>query len=313
MRIYVAGMHRSGTSALARVVGILAGYDAPRRAAADNVAGHWEVGRINFELERILRLLGGDWASPPDSPILWSDPRIAPLRHRLSDALTALGDEPWVLKDPRLCLALQAVADLSCAQPLIVATYREPIEVAKSLQTRDGYPFEYGLALWEHYNRELLNQVQGFEARTVWLSYDKLMSNPRQVIDRLASHLSDHDVPVAGRQEAALATIDASLHHQSSQLSEDALEEYGLSRQQRELLDSLRIAGVSGRTPRSELPPVTGWATALLETRRPYARLEQDNKLLRKRIGPLRHAYRAYDAIRSALNRPVPPDPFHSR
>ena len=310
MGIYVAGMHRTGTSALARFTGLLIAYEGHRRAAEDNAMGHWEHPRINDELERAFRALGGDWASPPLGRFSWSDERVARFREPVQQVITSLGNGPWVLKDPRFCIVLHAMLELDQPEPLLIATYREPLEVANSIAVRDGYPFEYGLALWETYTRQLVIQARQQRDRALWVSYEALIDAPRQTAGLLRSHLADHGYPVSPESaRKAVCSIDRSLNHHN--LARDhKVRHDGLSPNQRDLLDIVRTSASQGETVDVELPPMTGWAAAMIDTRRPYARMEQDNRLLVKRLGPLRHGYNILDQVRARLKRPYPPNPF---
>ena len=88
---------------------------------------------------------------------------------------------PWALKDPRLCLTLrfwlpllssgnstvserkEAGASGKGVAPAVLFTYRHPVEVAKSLQKREGFGIKRGLLLWLAYNemvRLVLRYVQ---------------------------------------------------------------------------------------------------------------------------------------------------------
>ncbi|HZV10643.1 MAG TPA: hypothetical protein VFF94_12845, partial [Novosphingobium sp.] len=61
--VVVLGMHRSGTSALARIVSLL-GADLPATlmpADASNVAGHWESGPVCGVNEALLASAGSRW------------------------------------------------------------------------------------------------------------------------------------------------------------------------------------------------------------------------------------------------------------
>lgn len=304
MGVYVLGMHRSGTSVLARLVGLLTGYEGHRGAEFDNVEGHWELPRMNHALESALKTVDSDWASPPLAPLEWDDPRLSSSREEVSDLVSSLGDRDWVLKDPRLCLTLSATLSLPQPPALLVGTFREPGEVAASLAARDHYEHEYGLAVWEVYNRLLLDQVRASDRPTTWVSYDALMTDPASSAGRLAGFLRAQGRSVGAEQVArAVAAVNPALRHQRLDRSE-------LSTSQSALLSILREAAATGVTPTGALPPLTGWARALIETRRPYVHMERDNRYLTHRLRVARPAFRAYDAIRRRLGRPVPDDPF---
>ena len=69
------------------------------------------------------------------------------------------GHQPWVLKDPRLCITLKTwkklLIDRSDVFPTILFTYRNPLEVALSLKRRkinQVAALSHGLRLWIWYN-----------------------------------------------------------------------------------------------------------------------------------------------------------------
>ena len=102
------GMHRSGTSALSRVLSLL-GCDLPKTligANSSNEAGHWEsteIARLNDEILASVGSLWHDWLA--FNPGWYSSPKAAEFREK---ALEVLADEfaqsrLFVLKDPRIC------------------------------------------------------------------------------------------------------------------------------------------------------------------------------------------------------------------
>eukprot|EP00978_Attheya_sp_CCMP212_P040013 scaffold214083_cov49-Attheya_sp.AAC.3 len=67
---------------------------------------------------------------------------------------------PWVLKDPRICITLKNwIRAFIGTPPAVLFTYRDPMEVAKSLQNRviGQIPIlADGLKLWIWYNRSAI-------------------------------------------------------------------------------------------------------------------------------------------------------------
>jgi hypothetical protein len=65
--------------------------------------------------------------------------------------------EPWLLKDPRLCITLPMwLPSLRGSPPAVLFTFRHPVEVAKSLARRKINNVKLqsnGLKLWIWYNR----------------------------------------------------------------------------------------------------------------------------------------------------------------
>ena len=152
--ITVLGMHRSGTSALTGCLhdaGVWLGPVAAR--SRYNAKGNQENAAIWRLHDALLDRSGGSWFKPPPH-IEWTDTLRAQ-----RDALIAdyRGHEPWAFKDPRTLLTLdgwlEALPDLA-----LVASIRNPIAVARSLEARESHriPYDEGLELWRCYNERLL-------------------------------------------------------------------------------------------------------------------------------------------------------------
>ena len=106
--LLVLGMHRSGTSALTRVLGLMGAalpHD-PMPPTADNPQGYWESQRIARLNNRLLESAGTDWSNDAAIPPEWfADPCRAGDRE---EAIALLANEfaaapSIVLKDPRIC------------------------------------------------------------------------------------------------------------------------------------------------------------------------------------------------------------------
>ena len=74
--ICVLGMHRSGTSLLARIlnlIGVDLGPDEvlTTEPVADNPKGYWEHHEITAISDAILKRHGGSWDEPPLLPPGW--------------------------------------------------------------------------------------------------------------------------------------------------------------------------------------------------------------------------------------------------
>lgn len=309
MGIYVVGMHRSGTSVLTRTVGLLVGYEGYRGVGADNVEGHWELPQMNRVLDRALEALRCDWASPPLEPLSRTDQRIQGPVADLDKLVERLGQADWVLKDPRLCLALELIlGSPQPAGPVIIATYRHPVEVGQSLAAREGYSREYGIALWEVYCHLMTRQIQSAGLPTLWVSYDDLMDGGEATLTKLADFLTAHGRSVEpDAVKRASSAINQKLRNQREAPDTDVLLP-----SQAILLDQFQRAVATGTFPNEPLAKISPWAKALLETRRPFIRMEQDNRLLTHRLARFRRLYRAYDKWRRLTRQPVPADPFEN-
>ena len=71
--VIVCGMHRTGTSAVARVVSLL-GADVPKDLVSpdpDNVRGYWEPSAVVRVHNQLLDALGSSSADPLPLPMNW--------------------------------------------------------------------------------------------------------------------------------------------------------------------------------------------------------------------------------------------------
>lgn len=154
--VLVLGMHRSGTSAVTRVINLLGaelGGDL-LKPAEDNPLGFWEHRQIVGIHEQLLEAFGRDWHDVRELPENWLYSKMAEVaRGKLVELLRSeFSNVPlWVVKDPRLCRLLPlwrlVLADLNIeAHALLVI--RPPDEVAQSLRARDGIPAGLAELLW---------------------------------------------------------------------------------------------------------------------------------------------------------------------
>ncbi len=158
--IVVLGMHRSGTSALARVVSFL-GAALPRHllpANEANPSGHWEPAPLVVLHDQLLSALDSSWDDWRAPAPRWRDTELTTkFSGRIQQALDdEYGNAPLiVLKDPRLCRTLpywMSVLEKTGIRTAPLIIVRNPLEVAESLRERDGISFEKAMLLWlRHY------------------------------------------------------------------------------------------------------------------------------------------------------------------
>jgi GT2 family glycosyltransferase len=209
-------MHRSGTSALTRVLnlhGVALGSDL-MPPGPDNPAGFWEHAGVEAVHEQLLAGLGRRWDDPRPLPDGWLQ---SPAAVAAQQALVGLvqrefsGVPLWAVKDPRLCRLLplwqQVLAQCKVEMRVLLVTRPAP-EVARSLQVRDGLPAAIGELLWARY---LLESVQASAGcKRVLVRYDALLEHWRTELQAVARAL-DIALPVSA---AAAAQIDDFLNPQ---------------------------------------------------------------------------------------------------
>lgn len=217
--IFVLGMHRSGTSAVARLLGLMGaelGHDNELLPAhpIDNPTGYWERAELVEINDALLATTGHDWdhLSGFDPFTLDTESTQAATERirNLTARLDACG-KPWLLKDPRLCLLLpQWLA--RTRNPACVVVVRDPREIAASMTTGGRGTFTSGfvLALWEKYLRTLLTAIAG--RRVIFVSYVELLEQPTPQCLRLLHGLEE--LGIDGLHEANDAEVAAFLDPQ---------------------------------------------------------------------------------------------------
>src|ERR1051326_5955411 len=112
MPVCIAGMHRSGTSMISRLLNCcgldLGPAETLMQPAPENAEGFWESVPFYQLSEDLLRELGGSWFAPPALGPGWeASEALADLRRRAAALPAELGvKEPWGWKDPRNCILL---------------------------------------------------------------------------------------------------------------------------------------------------------------------------------------------------------------
>lgn len=232
--IVILGMHRSGTSALARTISLM-GAALPARvlgAARGNATGHWEPVELGAFNDRLLSRVGGrwdDWRRVDVSAV--SDAEQDELKQELQRILREdYGAAPLcVLKEPRSCRLVDMLDEALTAAgmaPAYVLMTRSPAEVCESLHRRDGIAREYAAMMWLRHVLDAEKKTRSHKRMV--LAYDALLQDWRAACARMSRELSI-DFPV--REAEAAAEIEAFLradlrHHKANELgfgADDAL------------------------------------------------------------------------------------------
>lgn len=193
--ILVLGMHRSGTSATARVLSLL-GARLPKRIIGPgpgNEAGHWEPAALVAAHDRMLAEVGSRWDD-------WRKLDLGRLRPTRQDQIRAeltglieeeYGDAPiTVLKDPRICRFVPLYAELlahAAAEPCCVLPLRNPLAVIASLKARDGMSDAFAGLLWLRHVLEAEASTRDWPRAIV--SYEDLVTDWQTVIGRISAQL----------------------------------------------------------------------------------------------------------------------------
>ena len=182
--VFVLGMHRSGTSAVAGAL-VRAGWQVPGTAIRnwDNPKGHHESTVLIRLNEEVLAASGGHWLLPPQE-VRWDTEHVA--------AREALITPGAVLKDPRSLLILPFWRSASVR---FLGVVRHPWAVVRSLAGWRGMPPAEGLALWLAHNRPLA------EAEVPTLVFDggveRVRADLRRLLADLGGDLDDEAIDAA--------------------------------------------------------------------------------------------------------------------
>lgn len=217
-------MHRSGTSALTRIVnlvGVYLGHENSIRIepAYDNGKGHWEHKEIALINEAILQRFGGSWHEPPIMPDGWEKSPILndlrnDARHLIERQFASF--TLWGWKDPRTCLTLRFWQQFVNNVHYILSL-RNPVDVASSLQRRDEFPAERSFQLWLTYVCSALKYSEGKPRITIF--YEDLIRDPAEKMNRIAEFLDQREGAWKGdAQTKAQTFIAKELQHHYSPL-----------------------------------------------------------------------------------------------
>jgi hypothetical protein len=191
-------------------------------AATDNPKGFWERRDTVASNDAILAAAGCAWdqlASWSFRPVRdeWATPAtIDAMKAALVDLDT---HQPWVLKDPRLCLTLPFWQPL-LRRPVAVVVARNPAEIATSLRTRNGISLAHALAVFEYSAVGVLINTRGFA--TVRVSYEEALADPAATVARLKRELEAHGVTGLHDADAGevMTFVDRTLHRSKPATSE---------------------------------------------------------------------------------------------
>lgn len=226
--LLVLGMHRSGTSALTRVLSLCGGA-LPRTlfepVAGDNDLGYWESRRLIEFHEVLFWRIGTRMLEGRPVPEAWFDSAQA---RQAEDELASIvaeewSDAPagscWLVKDPRICRLMplwrRALARTGRRVSALVSV-REPAEVAASLARRDGFPRADAERAWlehvvlaERHSRDLPRAI---------VSFDMLLRDWRSVVRRAAAVLPAGALdPTRGEREVPLFLTPGLRHHHAKE------------------------------------------------------------------------------------------------
>jgi hypothetical protein len=206
--VIVCGLHRSGTSAVTRLINLL-GADISRDIVApgpDNCRGYWESSAVLAIHDRLLQAVA---ASPNHSfdptplPADWLATNAArEAKRRLANVIQSefADGRLFVVKDPRMWRVLplwrETLEDLGIS-PIIIIPFRNPLEVAASLAQRDRYPQPKTLLLY--FSAYLETELASRAIPRIFIRYDHLLKDWRRFARALGQIAGAEIAPPSAR------------------------------------------------------------------------------------------------------------------
>lgn len=226
--ICVLGMHRSGTSATARIINMLGADIGTTNNLLDssdsNPKGHWEHEGIVKIHDEILKALGCSWDNP--NPLLintnwWMQEEIQRYKLDIINIIKNefLRSELWIIKDPRTSILLplwqEIFAELDIESRFVICV-RNPLDVHASLNKRNGFNKYKSLKLWYTYTLSTLYYTRN--TPRILLHYDELLDKPADNIKKISGldPLLDWNQNI----DAIIPFLDKKLRNNSSTLQD---------------------------------------------------------------------------------------------
>lgn len=235
--LLVFGMHRSGTSATARVLNLLGAELSSElvETSFDNPKGFWEGAEVVAIHERFFAALSRTCYDMQKLPEGWVSHPVA--RQAVGEIVELVkrdftGAALWTVKDPRMCLLaplwLEALTSLDIEVKSLFVV-RNPLEVTKSLharsqQARNEWVLGYGPVMWGQYLVEA--EIATRDSCRAMMTYDELLTDWRAVMSRVSREINiawpNHIDDVGPSIDAFL---DKSDQHHKAELSNADLHE----------------------------------------------------------------------------------------
>jgi hypothetical protein len=163
----VTGMHRSGTSFIAKALqnaGVYLGEeDAILGPNQHNPLGHYENAHFNHVSDRLLIDAGGSWDRLPPREQLDKHAEKKQWQDNLKSKVKEHERKFWGWKDPRLTATLPIILPYLDGDVYLIACFRKPSRTVKSLQKRQqGMREAHARKITDQYNKRLIETIKEF-------------------------------------------------------------------------------------------------------------------------------------------------------
>jgi len=219
--VVVAGMHRSGTSMITRLLNLCGMYLGPESdlipAEPANLEGYWENSRFLLLNDELLARLGGGWDHPPKLDAGWEkSQRLSDIRSKAAELIDLFSSHRyWGWKDPRNSLTLPFWNEIIPSMKVVICV-RNPIEVTNSLLKRNYLSPALAFHLWLEYNHRILKYTK--PKNRIITDYDSFFHDPRLELKRILKFLEIDCQEDTIRH--SISTVDAHLRHNQATLSD---------------------------------------------------------------------------------------------
>ena len=222
--VFVVGMHRSGTSAMAgalQTIGLELGHNL-LEGNRHNPRGYFENREVVDINNDLLAALGAGWDTIVPMEKGWeAAAELAPFTDRIrSFLLKSLEQYPLLgIKDPRLGITLplwQRVLDELAISHSYILMLRHPLEICQSLAFRDFMSTEKALMMWANAMLTLECATRPYP-RTI-ASFEAFQADPFVTVEKVSYDLAMPFSMSAAVRKVQLETfINPSLkHHQAA-------------------------------------------------------------------------------------------------
>lgn len=252
--VLVLGMHRSGTSALSGVLASL-GVAAPctlMDANALNPRGYWESTKLMQVHDEILASAGTRWDDWDVFNPRWiNSPIASEMMGKLDGAIEEeFGSRSFLLvKDPRICRMFPVWKHVLQKKQIgikIVIPVRNPLDVARSLEHRNGFTTSKSLLLWLRHVLDAEHATRS-ESR-VFVSYEEMLTSWKPVVSKIGTALSISWPRWSATTDVEVGAFLSSQfrHHSSNGLAE--LPSNGLGEWVAGVYEELKVCASTGST-----------------------------------------------------------------
>lgn len=215
--ILVLGMHRSGTSLIAKLISDWGAYMGNDLMPANkyNQNGYWEYNPLVDFHERLLEKTNNKWYAPSEEI-------------NTKDLLSEFGDEArqlvnimdqsesvWCWKDPRMPLFLDFWKEILTGREIIyIISNRSPNDIAASLLNRDKMPVSIALSLWEFTTMRIFQSLSK-ETDYKFIDYEKFILQPEIFCKELFNYLNNSCQLVRNQEvyKSMVLSVNKTLNH----------------------------------------------------------------------------------------------------